>query len=201
MSQAQVFLDGEADAYHQRNLAHYAAYSIEDDVVAQQIERSDLLPRSIVDLGCCRGERLSALCAKYAASGTGADASAAAIAAATQRDAQVRWMVADWTDLLLPGTDLIITSYVWHWVDRAKLLRAMANVHDSLAVGGHLIINDWWMPAVDVPYKHAPGVMTYKRTYDAMFLTTGLYRWRSRLRGFYKDTDEPTACTVLQRVS
>ncbi len=200
MSQAKVFLQGEADAYHRRNRVAYEAYSFKDDIVAQMIMRHELLPSSIVDLGCASGERLSALCAKFAAHGVGIDASVDAIAHA-KADKRVDWLVADWTTTISPLSDLIVTSYVWHWVDRMHLLRAMCNVHESLNVGGHLIINDFWTYMLDVPYKHAAGVTTYKRMYDEMFLSTGLYEMRERRKYPYKDSQETAACSLLRRIA
>lgn len=207
MSQAEVFLAGEADAYYQRNAAHNAAYDPAGDIVAQVIDLAGWKPRdpeAILDLGCSSGERLSYLGKRYKTNRWGMDASGAAISAASERDPQGCWLVRDWTaetpDPEVDDFGLVITSYVWHWVDRSKLLRAMAAVHHYLAPGGLLVINDW-VETRDVPYHHRPGVMTYKRDYPAMFLATGLYRERCRLAYTYRDSQERCACVALERIA
>ena len=205
--QGLVFLRSEGDAYYERNAAANADYDPRSDVVAKAIEgvgfplRADR-PRAILDLGCSSGERLSHLRVKYRASGWGFDASNRAIREAAERDPLANWITKDWTatpDPEVDDFDIVISSYVWHWVDRRYLLRAMAAVQHYTAVGGFLILNDWVMTD-DVPYAHAPGVVTYKRDYPRMFLATGCFKERYRLSYTYKDTVEPAACVVLERV-
>ncbi len=199
MNQNDIFTAGEADAYTARNAKHNAKYRIDDDIVAQCIDDHVPNPRRILDLGCSSGERLSALSDRHGAFGVGVDASKKAIDAAMARDRRSFWFVGDWTDPDFEGYDLVITSYVWHWVDRALLTRALLAVDKAVATGGYLIINDFYSIA-DVPYAHAEGVMTYKRHYPEMFLATGLYEqvlFRPYL--YSKESSDPCVCAVLRK--
>lgn len=201
MNQNNAFLEGEADRYYQRNAEANARYSVHEDVVAQMILEAGICPVSIADMGCSSGERLSALCRRYAAHGLGVDASSDAIDSARARDAYVDWHVADWAAYDDPTSfDVIITSYVWHWVDRDDLLAAMARTDRLLVPGGYLVINDFGTVA-DVPYKHSPGLMTYKRHYPSMFLATGLYELEDSRRYPYQGVGEPCECALLRRLA
>lgn len=209
MSQSQVFLSGEADAYYSRNKEAYAAYRIEDDIVAQCIEAAGLQPKSILDLGCASGERLEALVNRYGCTfAHGVDASSHAIAAAGDRGhAEIGWAMDDWTKLDdntwgIGPYDLVITSYVFHWADRPTLIQTMANVHRLVKVGGHLVINDF---CPNVPgagdYRHAAGVMTYKEQYQEMFRCTGLYSIAHGKVYPYHGDGEPCSCVVMERLA
>lgn len=200
MSQSRIFVEGlEGDAYFRRNASHNAAYRIEDDVVAQTIEAAGIEPKSILDLGCSSGERLSALCLLFDAQGMGVDASAEAIRAAGNRDRAVEWEVGDWTQHRSGEYDLVVLSYVLHWIGRPQLLRAMAAAHEATRLGGHLAVNDFSRND-DVVYKHAPGVMTHKRVHDAMFSATGLFVPVRQKFYPYPGTNEACCCSVLRRV-
>ena len=198
--EVDAFIAGEADRYTERNAAHNAQYRIDDDRVARLVEKFCDAPRTIVDFGCSTGERLSAMCDRYRALGAGVDASAKAIQTAEARDPHSFWYVNDWTQPLFDGYDLAITSYVWHWVSPEVLLRAMYAVHGAVKVGGYLVINDWNYHQ-DVPYRHLPGLVTRKRSYQAMFAATGLFEEVVREDYYYQDTAEPAICVVLKRIA
>lgn len=190
---------GEADAWHRRNAAHLAQYDIDSDIVAQVIDSSGIHPTSILDLGCSSGERLEALCERYGAAGTGIDASHDAIKAAQHRRGTPRWCAWDWTDGDWGLFDLVIVSYTLHWVDRRNLMRALCTIDSCLGLGGNLLINDF-SHNDDVPYKHAPGITTYKRLYHEIFTTTRMYVPIQQKFYPYPGTNEPCAATLLRRV-
>lgn len=182
MTQEDVFSAGEGDAWLARNRAHLEAYDLEGDPVARAIQAAGLTPRSIADLGCSLGTRLSALCARHGARGVGVEPSASAVAAARARDGDRTWLEGTLDrHPPLPGApfDLVVVSFVLHWVDRRRLLASLAAVDAAVAEGGCLLIADF-LP--DFPqrrsYHHLPdaGVFTFKNDYPAMLLATGLYR-------------------------
>lgn len=205
MSQTEIFIQSEADAYYERNVGAYDTYNINHDIVAKAIKWSARTPpRSIADLGCASGERLSALVDRYMCIGSGIDASSKAIQKAKDREqwkvGSVSWHAMDWTRPVFADFDVVITSYVWHWVGREVLMRAMWATDSAVANGGLLVINDFYPDApLDVPYKHAPGITTYKRRYPDMFLATGLYEKVIHVPHDHHG-GEPEACTVLRKL-
>ena len=179
--QANIFSSGEGDAWFDRNRPGQAAYDPELDPLGRFIAAAGLSPRSILDLGCSAGVRLSAWCQRYGAMGAGIDPSAAAIADAQRRDPQRTWLVGtlDRHPPLTRTFDLVIVSFVLHWVDRRLLLASLAGIDATVATGGHVLIADF---STDFPvrreYHHlaGQGIYTYKNDYPAMLLATGLYR-------------------------
>ena len=179
--QADIFSSGEGDAWFARNRLGQAAYDPERDPLGRFIAAAGLAPRSILDLGCSAGVRLSAWCQHYGAIGAGIDPAEAAIADARRRDPQQTWLVGtlDRHPPLTRTFDLVIVSFVLHWVDRRLLLASLAGIDAAVATGGHVLIADF---STDFPvrreYHHlaGQGVYTYKNDYPAMLLATGLYR-------------------------
>ncbi len=180
-TQATTFAGGEGDAWYTRNRSHLSAYEVEVDPVARAIAATGLKPRSILDLGCSSGTRLAALCRRYTATGTGVEPSAAAISEARIRDPQLTWHVGtlDAHPQLSTTFDVVIVSFVLHWVDRRRLLTSLAAIDACVADGGCLVISDF-LPEHPLrrEYHHlaGQGVFTYKNDYPAMLLSTGLYR-------------------------
>jgi ubiquinone/menaquinone biosynthesis C-methylase UbiE len=81
----------------------------------------------------------------------------------------------------LPGGlfDLVVCSFVLHWVDRRRLLQSLAAVDRYLEEGGCVAIADFFSShLVRREYHHLPGegIYTYKADYPAMLVATGLYR-------------------------
>ncbi len=179
--QARIFAAGEGDAWLARNRDHLTRYDTATDHIAAAIRACALRPRRILDYGCSLGTRLSALCDAYGAHGTGIEPSAGAIAAAAQRDPARSWHVGTLdAHPTLDGTfDLVIVSFVLHWVDRSLLLASLANLDRQVAPGGCVLIADF-LPEFPQrrEYHHlaGQGVFTYKNDYPAMLATTGLYR-------------------------
>ncbi len=180
-NQATTFAAGEGDAWYTRNRSHLAAYDLAQDPVARALVAAGLQPRTILDLGCSSGTRLATLCRHYGAAGTGVEPSAAAISEARARDPQLTWHVGtlDAHPPLAGTFDVVIVSFVLHWVDRRRLLSSLAAVDAGVAEGGCLVISDF-LPEHPLrrEYHHlaGQGVFTYKNDYPAMFLSTGLYR-------------------------
>ena len=180
-AQANTFAEGEGDAWYTRNRAHLAAFDLAHDPVARAISATGLKPRSILDLGCSSGTRLAALCRTYSAQGTGVEPSAAAIDEARARDPHLTWHVGtlDTHPPLRGPFDLVIISFVLHWIDRRRLLTSLAALDAEVADGGCVVISDF-MPEHPLrrEYHHlaGQGVFTYKNDYPAMLLSTGLYR-------------------------
>jgi SAM-dependent methyltransferase len=78
-------------------------------------------------------------------------------------------------------SDVVIVSGVFCVVDRNVLTQAIANVDAALKNGGLLVISDFDSPSLRAnPYKHYPGLFTYKQDYAEIFRTLGTYQLISR---------------------
>lgn len=183
-TQSNIFRNGEGDAWFERNRAAILDRSAPDGVeylVECMSERQRIA--SVCDVGCANGWRLARLATRVAngARLAGFDASPAAIA-----DGRGRWPALE----LAVGVahqppfepdrrfDLVITSFVLHWVGRDEFPLTVAAIDGLLTWGGYLILADF-LP--DVPskraYHHLPNqdVKTYKQDYAEAFLGLGIY--------------------------
>ncbi len=74
--------------------------------------------------------------------------------------------------------DLVIVNFVLHWVARASLMKALAEVDRVVSDSGYLILADFFpdLPT-RVRYHHLirPRLYTYKVNYTHLFESTGLY--------------------------
>jgi cyclopropane fatty-acyl-phospholipid synthase-like methyltransferase len=183
-SQDEVFRRGEADAWFRRNRAALEAFDPNRDPITRAVAQAELQPRRILEYGCSLGRRLSWLTDHYGASGVGIEPSDEALREARARDQRVAWLQGTMDDHPpLPGgrVDLVVCSFVLHWVDRRRLLSSLSNLDAQVEDGGFVVISDFFPDhAQRREYHHLPGqgVYTYKADYPAMLLATGVYRLR-----------------------
>lgn len=195
--QCDVFRQSEGDAFYARNRV-YLETAVARDWVLKTIDRNGLNPQRVFEGGCCTGWRLAELQRRYGCESYGLDVSAQAIA-----DGRRRWpslalgvddiaSVGSW--LVMP-CDLVVVSFVFHWLDRSRLLAACSAMDAVLSDGGYLVIADF-LPdqPTKVPYHHREGLWTYKCDYARLFEDTGNYRRVDRVifdhdTGLEGDTD------------
>jgi SAM-dependent methyltransferase len=185
--QDTAFSDGEGDRYFDRNREVLAAYDARVDPVAQCIRLAAVRPSSILEIGAAAGDRVAALAAELGASGHAVDPSVAAVENGRARHPDIVMSVATMDELPDVGPfDLVVVNFVFHWVDRALLLRSMSEVDRMVADGGHLLIGDF-LPAghTKTPYHHRPGLWTFKQRYSDVFTASGLYCRVVELSGEY----------------
>lgn len=190
-SQEQVFLEGEADAYFRRN-----KLSEERRALASEVDPALRLafglnpsPKSVLEAGCGDAWRLGVLARRWKATFVGLEPSAEAIEDARGRHPDFRLIRGTLAEIQADGPfDLVIVSFVLHWVSRSTLLRSLSELDRVTAPGGHLLIADFLPDApVSVPYHHLPHgtAFTYKADYSAMMESTGLYARITRLEFSY----------------
>ncbi len=175
--QDRAFLDGEADAYHQRNHHKYAAL-IEKDPPLSVLSAAGIRATRVLEIGAATGWRLEEIRRRYGAECWGIEPSrqAAEEGKRLYPGITIYHGILDNIYLSTASFDLIVLSFVLHWVPREKLLATLAEVDRMLADGGHLIISDFWVPEpTKVPYHHQEGLWTYKARYCEMFELTGRY--------------------------
>lgn len=195
MSQDRIFLEGEGNAWFDRNKTSLMAPNRFDWplTLLDWLDVADQ-PRNAVELGCANGWRLAALRKRIPGRLIGVDASSEAIA-----DGRIRYPALDLRQGLLSNLpldetfDLVIVNFVLHWVDRSSLSRAVAEIDRVVADGGLLILGDF-LP--DRPtrrqYHHRPSkdVFTYKQDYAAIFEAFVTYRSIARI-AFDHDAHAP----------
>ena len=212
MSQDQIFLDREGDAWFRRNQEVLAeADRVDWPLILLRQLRTEFKPKSAIELGCSNGWRLERLRDTIPRL-VGIDASAEAIADGKRRFPTLDLRQGLLSELPVAETfDLAIVNYVLHWVDRAQLSRSIAEIDRTLADDGILILGDF-LPDHPVRrrYHHLPDadVWTWKQNYGAIFESLGTYR---QIACITYDHDRPEAtlgasdgrsrgaCFVLQK--
>lgn len=168
VGQDAVFLDGEGDAWFERNRAHLNAFNAKTDQPLEMLRRFGVKPRRVLELGCSNGARLAWLRDEWGAEVVGSDVSAAAVADGRERyGLDLRHGPAG-AGVGESGFDLVVLSFVLHWVEREKLDAVLAAVDAALAKDGLVMLGDFAADQdQDVLYHHyGPGdVFTYKRDY------------------------------------
>lgn len=178
-SQDDIFQASEADNWFRRNREALGRFDPGLDLPLRLLDLYDLRPRSVLEIGAANGYRVAAIAHKYGARATAVEPSAEAIADGAARYPEVAFVQATGSQVPLTATfDLVVVNFVFHWIDRAMLLRSVAEVDRLLRDGGFLIIGDF-LPSnrLQVQYHHLPGehVYTYKQDYAAVFQASGLY--------------------------
>lgn len=177
--QHDIFRGGEANNWYNRNkLGLTDNYT--GDPLLDYLLPLDLVGKKILDIGCGNGHRLARL-AELGAECWGVEPSAKAVEEGKQRFPKLFLSVGCSHDLRSfkdEGFDLVTVSFVFHWVDRARLIQTVSEIDRVLKDGGTLAIQDFYP---DVPHKRPYHhdlnlcIYTYKQQYAEMFLATNLY--------------------------
>ena len=185
-TQDQVFARGEADQWFLRNRPALSVEHAKDDPVLRALSTFGLTPQRVLEVGAANGWRLAALAERSSGCYVAVEPSAEAIADGAARFPAIEFRRGLLGDLPLADGetfDLVIASFVLHWVDRRNLLRAAAEIDRATADGGTVAVADFLpdRPA-RVPYHHLPegGMYTFKQDYAALFAAAGTYRIAGR---------------------
>ncbi len=173
-SQRDIFLQGEGDAYFQRNAAGYQAAGAGRASLPLSVLQAYLKPGArALEIGCANGLNLETLRRQCGNEGAGIDPSAAAVEAG-RRDfpaLDLRVGSADALPFDDASFDLVWFGFCLYVTDRALLPRVVAEADRVLRSGGFLAIVDFDPDApVRRRYSHAEGVTTYKTDHARMFL-------------------------------
>jgi SAM-dependent methyltransferase len=203
MSQDEIFRQGEGDRWFARNRAALEAPAVDwVGRLLDTLENTLINPPdgktgigSALDLGCANGWRLARLQERFQHSRplqcVGVDISAEAIRDGSQRYPGIEFIQAGLSDIPLASSfDLVIVSFVLHWIDRAHLARTIAEIDRLMRDDGLLVICDFHPNGqTRTPYHHLPDqqAFTYKQDYPRLFETLGTYREIARLTF---DTDD-----------
>ncbi|MEO8097257.1 MAG: class I SAM-dependent methyltransferase [Acidobacteriota bacterium] len=215
--QETVFLNGEGDAWFDRSQKQKADpdAKIANDMVLRTIADYSLNPRRVLSVGCSNGWRLAAIEQRYGSDCTGIDPSNKAILSGREEFPKLRLIPGTAASMNLPEGetfDLVIASFVLHWISRPLLLNSIAQIDSRVSEGGFLLLADFspdW-PTQNVYHHLDPGlVYTYKADYASLFETTRLYSRVSHqtfdsqdgLRKGAVDSDSRAFCALLRKSS
>ena len=209
---AAVFLDGEGDAWFQRNCQ---ASTKEKDHWQLQDPLADLLAQlplpkgidvSVLEVGCGQGLRLARMYSEFGWQVSGVDPSAEAVAEVVAAGLSAQVATADSLPFADSSVDLLIYGFCLYLCDRSDLFKIAAEAHRVLKPEAWLAILDFWSPHQTVnAYHHRPGFFSFKDNLPAMFNWHPSYvvtdhRLRHHATRAY--TDEPqewVAATLLRR--
>jgi SAM-dependent methyltransferase len=215
IQQDEVFRSGEGDAWFRRNAASLDAHAGHDwilDSLSRLQGREQI--RTVCEVGCASAWRLARLpeVLPHTTRRAGFDLSEDAVRHGRARDPalDLRFGAAS-APPFDEQFDLVIVSFVLHWIDRSLFTRSLAAIDALVAPGGFLAVADF-LP--DSPcrrrYHHRDDVAlyTYKQDYAAAFTATNLYREVSRSVFHHGDTQgalqaaadgERASCVLLHK--
>ncbi|MEJ8837042.1 class I SAM-dependent methyltransferase [Ramlibacter sp. AN1133] len=174
MTQRDIFLAGEGDAYFRRNAAGYAPSQAAASPLPLEVIRGYVRPGArVLEIGCANGLNLERLRRDPGCAGSGIDPSAAAVEAGRKEfpalDLQVA--TADRLPFADASFDLVWFGFCLYVVDRPLLPRVVSEADRVLKDGGFLAIVDFDPDApVRRRYSHAAGVSSFKTDHARMFL-------------------------------
>lgn len=176
--QDKVFLKNEGDNWFQRNSEKLKTAPHWDPII-YLINTYNLRPAHTLEIGCSNGWRLAALKQKLKGEHIGIEPSLKAIKDGQKRYPEIILKRGLASDLPVKKQfDLVIVSFVLHWVSRESLIKTLSEIDRVLVDGGYLIIADFSTPfPTKNQYHHLPkeNVFTYKQQYNKIFTATNLY--------------------------
>ncbi len=192
-SQEDVFLAGEADAWFERNKSALSNKTAGQDPVFKYLSANSELIRgkTVLEVGCSNGYRLSWLKSQFACSVLGFDPSAKAIeSGAEQFELEIPkelFLMENgmnfWRDTLQKkfpreSIDCIVFGHSLYLVSPEMLPQIVATTDYLLKTGGLIAIFDFDSPCQRRKYHHAPDseVFSYKMNFNRLFDWIPYYR-------------------------
>lgn len=179
MLQDNVFTYAEGDHWFERNRKALNAFDASADLPLKLLDLYGLSPERVLEIGAANGFRLAAIHARTGAAVVAVEPSAEAILNGKASFPCVTFVRGTAGSIpLREAFSLVVVNFVFHWIDRSSLLRAVAEVDRLVQDEGYLLIGDFHPSnRLQVRYHHLadPQLFTYKQNYAATFLASGLY--------------------------
>lgn len=179
MLQDRIFEGSEGDRWFERNRTALNVFDAEADFPLKLIGFYNLCPERVLEIGAANGVRLAAIHARTGAEVVAVEPSAQAVLNGKASFPSVTFVRGNAAAIPLQECfDLVIVNFVFHWIDRANLLKVVAETDRLVQNGGFLLIGDFHpFNQLKVRYHHleTAQVHTYKQDYAATFLASGLY--------------------------
>ena len=186
----------EANNYFERNKVTIEKLSAHNDRVMMLLDMYNLKPKSVVEIGCSNGYRLSFIHQKYQSKVTGIEPSTHAIRDGKKKYPFIKFHPCTCEKTNIRETfDLAIIHFVLHWIDRHELFTCIKKIDGLIEKGGFLVLGDFGTDSfVRVPYHHdtKKEAFTYKMPYWDLFLRSGNYQEIAKFR-FVNDSKKLSA--------
>lgn len=178
LKQKDIFLTSEGDAWFERNKNVYDTQNIDSDVLVDFIQKQELSPKNVLEIGCANGSRLSLINKKFNSKCTGVDVSTKAILEGKKKFSYIDLHVESADNLNFPDEsfDLVIIGFCLYLCDRKDLFTIAAQIDRVLCDGGYILIQDFHSPvAYKNEYVHHKGLFSYKMDNSQMFTWNPAY--------------------------
>ena len=204
MLQDRLFSDFEGDRWFERNRTALNAFDPVADLPLKLIGLYGLTPQRVLEIGAANGFRLAAIHERTGAETVAVEPSAQAVLNGRASFPFITFIRGTASAVPLRDSfDLVIVNFVFHWIDRQSLLRAVAEADRLVSDGGYLLVGDF-QPAnqLQVRYHHltTKEVFTYKQNYAAMFLASGLYHQVSLLTAQHANNELQPRVSESERI-
>jgi ubiquinone/menaquinone biosynthesis C-methylase UbiE len=211
MSQKDIFLQSEGDAWYIRNQQALATRKLPDadPLLCEILDIHNLCVGGglrVLEIGCGDGTRLAWLKDNLNADCYGIEPSAQAVAVACAKGLNVQQGTADVLPFDDQSFDIVIFGFCLYLCDREDLFRIASAADRVLRAPGWLMILDFFSPMPRAKtYHHSPGVQSYKMDYRTLFnwhpdyaCMTHKLRHHSEL-GYTDEQDEWMAVSILRK--
>jgi len=170
--QDDLFLKGESNKYFQRNFDKIINTTRKTDDFYSSFLKMNVKPKSVLELGCANGFRLSWFKEDFNCDCLGIESSTLAIADGRQRFPNIT--LEHGTFQRIEKTkrtfDLILLGFFIYLIPREKLFKLSFEVDSHLSNNGFIGILDFTSKIpLENEYKHLKGVNSYKFNPTQMF--------------------------------
>jgi len=178
--QAETFLKSEGDEWYRRNRSKIGSGEnfFDTQIIKHVLGNFKHEIHNILEIGCSNGTKLKDLCDFFGAQGSGIDPSQAAIEDGKAQHDELGLYVATASNLPLNSNnfDLVYFGFCLYAVDREDIFKVVAEADRVLKPGGFVAILDFDpIQRHKRPYKHVPGLFSYKNSYSNFFTAGGHY--------------------------
>lgn len=183
MKQRDAFLEGEGDAWFQRNTGKAdAQFDSQSDVLLTEISAlvphiDAALPPSILEIGCGDGRRLAWLKDTRKFECFGIEPSERAVEIARRRGIDVRRGTAEQLPFDNRSFDIVVFGFCLYLCDREDLFRIASEADWVLKSSGWLVLLDFYDTAPSMrAYHHREGfVQSQNGLHGVVQLASGLH--------------------------
>lgn len=198
--QQYTWANGVGDDWLQRNRDKLGTR----DLASEALERLDIKPKSVLEIGCANGWRLKKLKEKYGCEVAGVDVSELAVKEAAEAGIRVERSGADFLPFPDNRFDTVIYGFCLCFISPEEWLKMVLECDRVLQDGGQVVIYDFYCIAyvkrrilniTSDPELEVKPVYMYN--YNWPKLWTGHPAYRTRVNLF--DINQAECCTVIDK--